>query len=218
MNDSGTSAENLLEDACGPSGCACDDEAGGCDGECDCGSLPADALALLYLDEPAGTLDPAVLAFVLGNDPEYIEALMHLDEEQSQQWAKDALLANRGEPDPLLVEASGGAPADELTDVNLHESRAWAVSAQSKRHALQYLRANPRPAAEYTIDTAMERVQRAAEAASEASADCDSDEPEDCPDHGAAHRAAAAALAAAVAAMRAEVMAAFDAFTAELQR
>lgn len=218
MNDSGTDAENLLEDGCGCGDCVCDDEAGGCEGECDCGRLPADALALLHLDEPAGTLDPAVVAFVLGNDPEYIEALMQLDEEQSRQWAKDALLASRGEPDPLLVEASGGAPADELAEVNLHESRAWAVSAQAKRHALQYLRANPRPAAEYTIDAAMERVQHAAEAASEARYQCESEAPEDCSDHGAAHRAADAALAAAVAAMRAEVMAAFDAFSAELPR
>lgn len=89
------------------------------------------ALIYLYLDEPAGTLTPAQIAATFGYDGEELTRSMLDDEEQAQMAAAEAASARR----------AGAAPED--VEVDLHEAREWANSAQVKRLALVWLHAHP---------------------------------------------------------------------------
>lgn len=128
-------------------------------------------VALMYLDEPIGALTAEQVAFLLGNDPVFITALLEEDEEQAEQWAADALAARTGNPDPLLVEASGGK--DGLAEACLHEARAWAMSVHAKRAALDFLAAHPRPVVPCPVADEMDRVQTLAEQVSEVRGICE---------------------------------------------
>lgn len=89
------------------------------------------ALTYLYLDEPAGTLTPAQIAATFDYDGEELTRSMLDDEEQAQMAAASAASARRAGDDPEGVE------------VELHEAREWANSAQLKRLALVWLHDHP---------------------------------------------------------------------------
>ena len=111
--------------------------------------LGREALALMYLDEPAGTLSPAQVAFALGNDRERIVELMEQDEEQSSMAAADAAEARRSGSDDI-----------DVINVSMHESRVWASSAQMKRDALAHLDTHPAERVEFALDTELREVRR----------------------------------------------------------
>lgn len=123
--------------------------------------LGREALALMYLDEPAGTLSPAQVAFALGNDRERIVELMEQDEEQSSMAAADAAEARRSGSDDI-----------DFINVSMHESRVWASSAQMKRDALAHLDTHPAERVEFALDTELREVRRRSWAWSEVLREC----------------------------------------------
>lgn len=168
-------------------------------------------VALMYLDRPVGTLTPAQVAFLLGNDAGYIEELMLEELEEAAQWAEDALAARRGEPDPVLVDASPSGTVG-LEEACLHEARACEMAAQAKRAALHHLRLHPAPIPVWSVAGAMDEVQSTAEARWGEHRRCAercSVEPAACARHAMRIRRLEARHEAAVTRMRAEFLAAF---------
>ncbi len=168
-------------------------------------------VALMYLDRPVGTLTPAQIAFLLGNDAAAIERLMREDEEQAAQWSRDAWDARRGAPDPVLVARRSGRAAG-LAEGCLHEAREATKDAQAKRFALQYLAEHPRPRPAYRVDEAMDRVQAAAERACRLVRLCDDAcgaYPAPCERHASLLESLSKTRDIAVAAMRTEFLTAF---------
>lgn len=164
-------------------------------------------VALMYLDVPAGALTPEQIAFLLGNNPEFIAELMLQDEEEEQQWTADALDARLGHPDPLLFDASGGKPG--LAEQCLNEARVCATAAQAKRAALQFLEVHPRPIVECPVAEEMDVVQLWAERLSQVHLTCDAEcqtWPECCKRHQPEIDRCQSAVDAAVEQMRVQLV------------
>ncbi len=136
-----------------------------------------EALTLMHLEQPPGCLTPAQIAFALGNDPDYIDALIAYDDDQSSVWSESA----------LHVRDVGGDPGE--VEVHLIEARAWGSTAQTKRGALAWLESHPAaPPVDFQLDDELLAVRRAGDSKVRAWRECSgpecAEESRECPVHG----------------------------------
>ena len=139
--------------------------------------LDPGVVCIVHIEKVPGGTEPAVIAHLLGNDPELIRTAIADDREQEQSWTEAA-----------LEEQQSAQPDLELAEVNLGEARTWAVSAQLKTDALAYVLAEEPPLVDFAYDRNLEEIQRSELAWLEVHRQCDEhwNETGDCPTHGEA--------------------------------
>ena len=155
-------------------------------------------VALTYLDVPEGALTPEQIAFLLGNNPEFIAELMMEDEDEAQQWNADAFDARLEHSDRVLEEHC------------LTEARVCTTAAQAKRAALQFLEVHPRRIVACPVAEEMDAVQLLADRLSLLHVACAAEclaWPDPCERHQPEVDRRRAAIDAAVEQMRAQLVA-----------